>query len=121
MTDADHDATLAAIRDQLTHPLPIGTDYPPESENTMTDHTPGTGDVRAAYARAMRQAFIASTGEHLEEFDRWLAEHDRQTAERAWREGWVDRAGRGLAFGAQPLADPAPAINPYRQEQTDEH
>lgn len=38
----------------------------------MTDFTPTTDQVRDAYVRAMRNAFIASTGEHREEFDRWL-------------------------------------------------
>ena len=34
------------------------------------EYTPDTGAVRAAYTRAMRQAFIASTSEHIEDFDR---------------------------------------------------
>ena len=45
------------------------------------EYTPDTGAVRAAYTRAMRQAFIASTSEHIEEFDRWLAAHDRELRE----------------------------------------
>lgn len=32
MTDAEHDAILAAIRAQLTHPLPIGTNHAPREE-----------------------------------------------------------------------------------------
>lgn len=35
-------------------------------------YTPSTEQVRAAYVRAMRNAFIASAGEHEIEFDRWL-------------------------------------------------
>lgn len=35
-------------------------------------YTPNTDQVRAAYVRAMRNAFIASAGEHEQEFDRWL-------------------------------------------------
>lgn len=38
----------------------------------MIDFTPTTEQVRDAYVRAMRNAFIASAGEHREEFDRWL-------------------------------------------------
>ena len=43
----------------------------------MSEYTPDTGAVRAVYTRAMRQAFIASTSEHIEQFDRWLARHDK--------------------------------------------
>jgi hypothetical protein len=35
--------------------------------------TPTTAQVRDAYVRAMRNAFIASAGEHGQEFDRWYA------------------------------------------------
>lgn len=38
----------------------------------MSDYTPTTTQVRDAYVRAMRNAFIASAGEHEAEFDRWL-------------------------------------------------
>jgi hypothetical protein len=44
------------------------------------DYTPNTDKVRDAYIRGMRTAFIASAGEHHEEFDRWLAAHDAQVA-----------------------------------------
>ena len=41
----------------------------------MSDgYTPTTDQVCAAYVRAMRNAFIASAGEHEEEFYRWLDE-----------------------------------------------
>lgn len=50
------------------------------------EYTPDTGAVRAAYTRAMRQAFIASTSEHIEEFDRWLAAHDRALREQIARD-----------------------------------
>lgn len=36
------------------------------------DWTPNTEQVREAYVRASRNAFIASAGEHREEFNRWL-------------------------------------------------
>lgn len=38
----------------------------------MNIFTPSTEQVRDAYVRAMRNAFIASAGEHRDEFDRWL-------------------------------------------------
>lgn len=38
----------------------------------MSEYTPTTEQVRDAYVRAMRNAFIASADEHRQEFDRWL-------------------------------------------------
>lgn len=67
----------------------------------MTDYTPTTGAVRAAYTRAMRQAFIASTGEHIAEFDRWL----KQVQADAWDVGYgPDEDAR------------TPRNNPYRED-----
>ncbi|WP_193750554.1 hypothetical protein [Curtobacterium luteum] len=43
-----------------------------------SDHTPTTAQVRDAYVRAMRNAFIASADEHRQEFDRWLEQHDKE-------------------------------------------
>lgn len=42
----------------------------------MTDYTPTTEQVRDAYVRGMRDTFIASAGEHREEFDRWVQARD---------------------------------------------
>lgn len=42
----------------------------------MTDYTPTTEQVRNAYVRGMRDTFIASAGEHYEEFNRWMQAHD---------------------------------------------
>lgn len=42
----------------------------------MTEYTPTTEEVRADASRSIRGDW----------FDRWLAEHDRQVAERAWDE-----------------------------------
>ena len=63
------------------------------------EYTPDTGAVRAAYTRAMRQAFIASTGEHIEEFDRWLVAHDRAVREQVARDIEADIARRERDFG----------------------
>jgi hypothetical protein len=63
------------------------------------DYTPTTAQVKAAYVRAMRNAFIASEGEHREEFDRWLAARDAEVAAAALREAadmiedFVDEGG----------------------------
>ena len=54
----------------------------------MTEYTPTTDEVRAAYVRAMRQAFVAASSEHEAEFERWLV----QVKADAWDEG--HRAGR---------------------------
>lgn len=56
----------------MTEPSDDWADYPPPP------YTPTTADVRDAYIRAERNAFIASAGEHGNEFDRWLAEHDKE-------------------------------------------
>lgn len=40
----------------------------------MTEYTPTTDEVRAAYVRAMRQAFVAASSEHEAEFERWLVQ-----------------------------------------------
>lgn len=45
----------------------------------MTTFTPTTEQAKRAYVTGMRQAFIASAGEHAEEFDRWLAKVKHQT------------------------------------------
>ena len=42
--------------------------------------------------RFMRNAFIASAGEHLEEFDRWLATHDAEVIKAAKSEAWEEGA-----------------------------
>ncbi|MHB9005055.1 MAG: hypothetical protein ACYC6C_13545 [Coriobacteriia bacterium] len=47
----------------------------------MSDYTPTTERVEHTYVTGMRQAFIASAGEHRQEFQRWLAEHDRKVLE----------------------------------------
>lgn len=126
MTDADHDLILTQIRNQLTTPLPIGTDQPPRQENpamsgdveqskepTMSDFTPTTEQVRALY---VHDASAPGQVERGEEFDRWLAEHDRETAERAWRDGL--HAGIEHERYAGDF-DPEPS-NPHRKEQTDD-
>jgi hypothetical protein len=46
-------------------------------------HMPTTEVVRYTYVRLMH-TFLSDSGEG---FDRWLADHDREIASKAWREG----------------------------------
>ena len=67
-------------------------------------YTPTTADVRGA----------ASRGVGGDGFDRWLVEHDRQVAERAWNAGKRDNAPRAdTGWGASAaIVWPNPE-NPY--------
>ena len=81
------------------------------------EYTPDTGAVRAAYTRAMRQAFIASTAEHIEEFDRWLAAHDRALREQIAREyGIGDLTSRPLRDAQDEIARLESLVNYLRRE-----
>jgi len=42
------------------------------------EYTPALDEVKRIYVRAVRQAFIASSGEHEAEFDRFIAKHDAE-------------------------------------------
>ena len=72
----------------------------------MNDYTPTTAEVRMAYgdARCVDPDAPAHSRGCLqgEEFDRWLAEHDRQVKAEAWAEGWkansfLDPSDYGIA------------------------
>ena len=73
---------------------------------------PTTDQVRLDYVHA-----YPSTPEGREiagaEFDRWLAEHDRQVAERAWDEGARWAAVECGAVDNERQAWIAPGDNPY--------
>lgn len=77
-------------------------------------YTPTTAHVRDSYIQGQRQAFIASAGEHAEEFDRWLAAHDAEVAAKAWEEGYH----RGNMYALDEPWDNRNHIsrNPYRQD-----
>lgn len=103
------------------------------------DYTPHPDHVRAAYARITRIEHDRSWDSGAAEFDAFLAEHDRQTAEdrrvtaeKAWDEGhrtpqargddgcmcgaWnEDECGCGK-YGTGPIITP----NPYRKVADDE-
>lgn len=75
----------------------------------MTEYTPTTETVRYAYA-AHKAHYGGERGyqKQATEFDRWLAERDRQVAERAWERGWLDEPYKRIDE------------NPYRKEATGE-
>lgn len=50
----------------------------------MSYHEPTTEDIRRTY---LCMFIDSAQSERGEIFDRWLAEHDRLVAERAWEEG----------------------------------
>lgn len=75
----------------------------------MSDYTPTTDEVRGIYNERV--------GNDIE-FDRWLADHERKVAERAWLEGHaagIDYQGDGWNSDAH---DPA-LDNPYRADATE--
>ena len=84
-------------------------------------YTPTTSQVRDAYIRKMRDAFIASDGEHGDEFDRWLEARDAAKWDEGWaaadinrptsRKGhWDETTRKGFRTW---IPDPKPT-NPYR-------
>lgn len=70
------------------------------------EYTPTTEDVREWYADSVDRL----GGEA--EFDRWLAAHDRETAARAWDEGY--RQGRSDQADHSMYHETHTA-NPYRE------
>ena len=101
----------------------------------MSDWTPSTEDVRAAYTRLMHGWTTLEwvTEQHARaEFDRWLAQTIREAKAEAWDEGHRTPQDRELddcrceawhegecacgLFGTGEIITP----NPYRQEQGDQ-
>ena len=80
----------------------------------MAEHTPTDAEVRESFVDGAAGEFIG------EDFDRWLAEVRRETAEKAWDEGLVaERAALGASevFGFVIAPEP----NPYtKTESSDE-
>lgn len=83
----------------------------------MSEFTPTTEQVRKIYATwkyedpEPDEDMLTFIGE----FDRWLADHDRQTAEQAWRSGYYTgkRDYAGSITGGIPISTP----NPYQENQ----
>ncbi|UXO93877.1 hypothetical protein Pan2_58 [Pseudanabaena phage Pan2] len=91
----------------------------------MTEYTPTTEEVREAFVSHGESAWFPTADSYDEwkdaggaegEFDRWLAERDRQVAERAWDEGARHVYEGGKCSFARD-GDPCP-YNPYRKEST---
>ena len=87
----------------------------------MSDYTPATEQVANVYATAWNDATdpadVPEVMRHARaEFDRWLAEHDRQTAERAWAMGYQE----GIHDHCDADDCDISRSNPHRKEQTDD-
>ena len=55
------------------------------------DYTPTTKEVRVEYTSGRFNDGIGPSWKQTEpDFDRWLAAHDRETAARAWDEGFEE-------------------------------
>ena len=94
----------------------------------MSDYTPTTEQVEDAFSYDPEYEYHRpdDAGYHHRNraaFRRWLAEHDRQTAERAWVEGakWGALQVAGLPDTSLDYVQIKDGVNPYRQEQTDEN
>lgn len=77
----------------------------------MSEYTPSEARIcidfcNAAMKRSRPDGTFMSMEEADAAFTRWLAEHDRQVAERAWDEG----------YGSDEECH-TPRRNPYRKEQ----
>lgn len=82
----------------------------------MSDWTPSTEQVRSHYVFNQSNQWDPERGEA---FDRWLAEHERQVAEKAWDEGRESVA----ADMVRPLDESGmrhSSTNPYRKERADD-
>ena len=77
-------------------------------------YTPATEEVRAVYNQD-EFGNPAGLNDPCPEFDRWLAEHDRQVAEKAWDDGLAD--GRDRWMDAREFGDKP--VNPYRKGETE--
>lgn len=77
------------------------------------EYTPSTASVRARWSVGCLDGIPAG----LAEFDRWLAQHDREVKAAAWDEGYshLFDAGRASDLTVVSLDD-----NPYRIERGEE-
>ncbi len=78
---------------------------------TEQEYTPTQDDVETNFSTHQYHCIGRITPKEAHaRFRRWLAEHDRQVAERAWAQGFV----KATDFMDDP-ALPTP-LNPYRKE-----
>ena len=75
----------------------------------MTDYIPSTESVRDHATE------YNGLGMDEEDFDRWLVEHDRQVAEKAWHEGRSGGLYDGRARNNVTFLD---RLNPYRKAES---
>lgn len=83
----------------------------------MSEYTPTTEDVREDFAFPWYPDQIGDRTARVAAFDRWLSEHDRQVAERAWDEGHLVHGEDYRHNGSCRDSGGCIAINPYRKEQ----
>lgn len=62
----------------------------------MTDYIPTTEEMRRFYALEM--AWQEGPDEAYAQFDRWLEDHDRQVAAKAYEKGWDDGYKEGEGY-----------------------
>lgn len=55
----------------------------------MSEYLPTTDDIKTIYARAMSRVGREDI-DHYSAFDRWIVEHDREVAAKAWEEGFEE-------------------------------
>ena len=83
------------------------------------EYTPTTAQVRSHYVGSVdeygtRDGYALDLEEAGSAFDRWLAAHDREVAERAWESGL--NTGIGFKTAMDILGPDAPEpTNPYRE------
>jgi len=100
----------------------------------MSEYTPTTDEVDTGYTTFAWELARSSPGEYPDDanftdyhevcaaFRRWLAEHDRQVAEKAWDEGKrAEELGWTHVYSGHPvpegdMCDECEVVNPYRQE-----
>lgn len=76
----------------------------------MSDYTPKTEMVKTRYAIAHGGLSDDEEDVRADAFDRWLSEHDRQVAERAWDDaveeahalGWLHDFAKSDALARNP-------------------
>lgn len=85
----------------------------------MTEYTPSTATTDDIFSWLLS----ITSEEEVRAVRRWLAEHTRQVAERAWaegyRQGWGDR-DEDFHAGYVPSGFEQDTLNPYRKDNTND-
>lgn len=87
----------------------------PEDFGDSTDdgYTPGTSEIRAAWTAWYDGDSAERASWHVNEFDRWLTEHDRQVAAEAWNNCILVVQ---TAMNETPDGGTAVIYNPYEKD-----